>query len=487
MNSQRIVVRPLLQSVLDAQERQRLKLPAGGVRVAMADGSSLVAAQVVLACSFKTAAPLPACLVAAGGPLGVGLDGPHACDVNATPLQTARVAILGGGTNAATLALAALRAGAQVSLLARSHLRKREHDVDASWMGTSMLRQFWQLTEPLDRLRALRAARPGGSVNARQWAALRAALKTGALRIEEHVQVTDATFDTATSQWTLHLRSSASRCDDDNADGDSTALAPVIADVMWCACGSLPDATHDPVVAPLLKDKRTATHTRVVGGLPVLSDLGGGLRWPGVPLYVVGPYAALAVGPAAGLHAGQRMAAEAVASALTKHAAAAAAGDAPYDAPAGALDLDGLDAGDAVAEALESPFFVLPAPAQPPKQGIDLCQLPQGLPRRNLGSYAWADASGGSDADAADMGLTVRAPLPEALGGVHPLCEFTSRSADVWVVGAEAAYRLHLPALFRDVVPRRCSARVVDAGERSTLIVTLYKSASAPWRMLKTV
>jgi len=448
----------------------------------MADGNSFIAAQVVLACSFKTPAPVPECLTAANGLFSSGLDGPNACDVEATRLNKATVAILGGGTAAATLALAALHAGAaHVTLLARSHLRKREHDVDASWMGMAALRPFWQLSDPLLRLRALRQARPGGSVNAHQWTALRAALKAGTLRIEERVEVTEAVHDAHadTSQWTLHISSCAS-----HADGD-TSLPNVTADVLWCACGSCPDAARDPILASL--NANAATHTRLLGGLPVLSDLAGGVRWPGVPLYVIGQYAGLAVGPAAGLHAGHRMAAEAICSALIKHAAAAAAGDRPYDVPAGALDLDD---DDAETKAMQSPFCAQLTPTTPAKRdssaiGVDLSDLPACLPRFNVEQYSWCDASSG---DVADMRLMVRAPLPEAMGGVRPRCAFTARSADVWAVGTGAAYRLHLPSLFKEIVPQRCIARVVGAPDGvATLLLTLYKRESAPWRTLKAV
>ena len=97
--------------MLDDNDRVRLKLPAGGVRIHLADGSSLVAARVVLATSSKASA-LPPCLLDSGGPLTSGLDGASAVDVDAQPVTGANVCIIGGGTAAATLALAALSRGA---------------------------------------------------------------------------------------------------------------------------------------------------------------------------------------------------------------------------------------------------------------------------------------------------------------------------------------------------------------------------------------
>jgi cation diffusion facilitator CzcD-associated flavoprotein CzcO len=99
------------QSLLEPEERARLRLPAGGLRVHLSDGGSLVAAQVVLSCAHTQPAPLPPAL-AAGGPSSSLLQGPAACDADAVTLQGARVAVVGGGTSAATLALCALHRGA---------------------------------------------------------------------------------------------------------------------------------------------------------------------------------------------------------------------------------------------------------------------------------------------------------------------------------------------------------------------------------------
>ena len=369
--------------------------------------------------------------------------------------------------------------------MARSYLRKREHDVDASWMGAAALREFWQRTEPMERLKAVRSARGGGSINARYWTALRAALKAGTLRIEEQAAVTSACYDAAVSQWTLHLR-----CGDPASDAVPSQLS-ITADVLWCACGSAPDAGHDPVVAQLLSGE--CVRTRVVGGFPVLTDLSGGLRFPGTPVYVVGHYAALSVGPAAGLHAGQRIAAEAVVAALARHGAAVASGDLPFDVPAGALDLDNLE-DDPQSAAARDPFYVPPSAATQqqrkkcaPQEGVaavDVADLPPGLPRHNIASYTWTEAA--ACGDAADMRLTVSAPLTGHITGETIRSAFTARGADVWVICSDVAYRLHLPVLFREVLPKRCGAHVARAGDGAArLVVTMYKRESAPWRMLK--
>jgi hypothetical protein len=141
---------------------------------------------------------------------------------------------------------------------------------------------------------------------------VRAALRTGApLDIREGATVAAAAWDGA--QWDLTIAedaaaSSASSdaapvkrpatppqgdsapegaCDDDapmlRGSGGKSGAA-LVADVVWLACGAVPDATADP----LLEALRREAPARVLGGLPVLEP---GLRWPGTSLFVLGAHA----------------------------------------------------------------------------------------------------------------------------------------------------------------------------------------------------
>ena len=106
----------------------------------------------------------------------------------------------------------------------------------------------------------------------------------------------------------------------DDAEGERA----IVADLVWAACGEVVDASRDPALRDLSR-----CGGLVRGGFPVLveendapnaeadeSPAGaaspaalGSLRWPGAPLYFVGAYASLSVGPAATTPAGHRMAA----------------------------------------------------------------------------------------------------------------------------------------------------------------------------------
>jgi len=447
------------------------------VRVRLEGGGALLAAQVVLAATHYAPAPPPPPLAAAaaGGRLHVFARGaPLPARLPGAP--GARVAVVGGGTSGATLALAALaRGAAHVTLLTRSALRKREQEVECGWLGEARARPFRALAEPLERLRELRAARRGGSVNARIWAALRCALQRGALRIEEGAEVAAAAEAAPPdAPWRLRLARAASSA----ARGP---LPDVLADELWCACGAAPDAGSDPLLAAL-------PPARLLGGLPLLEP---GQRWPDAPLYLLGRYAALQLGPAAGLAAGQRAGAEAALAALRAQAAAAAAGDSPYDPPAGALPLDALYADE---EALRGPWAELgeaaagAKPARPGAEGrVDVSDLPppgQGV-WRQLSGYSWADGAEAAETAEEAMRIALRLPLPERCAGSGALrAAFAASSLELVAVGEASGtvYRLHLPLLWRRVQPRRCAARLSRDGMR--VDVTLAKLSSEPWRFL---
>ena len=232
-------------------------------------------------------------------------------DVRSVAVRGQSVCIVGGGMTAASLALAALAGGAAcVTWLCRSPLRRREAAVGPAWAGAKALRDFSATTEAVERLRSVREARGGATLNGHTWAAVRAALRAGApLDIREGATVARARWDGA--QWDLHVQEQqdgtcSSAAEDDAAavkrpatppqgeaapegaaDDDApmarggSGAAALVADVVWLACGAVADARADP----LLEALRREAPARVLGGLPVLEP---GLRWPGAPLFILG-------------------------------------------------------------------------------------------------------------------------------------------------------------------------------------------------------
>lgn len=141
----------------------------------------------------------------------------------------------------------------------------------------------------------------------------------------------------------------------DNPSDAAPAATPssqvIVVDLIWVACGATVDVRGDRALSQLAAHGFAA---RILGGVPTLDD---DCRWPGLPLYFVGPYAALTVGAAAALPPGHRMAAEAVSAALARGAAAAARGERPYEAAGGGIPLDVLFDDDEFAD----PHAPLPA------------------------------------------------------------------------------------------------------------------------------
>ncbi|MEH3055085.1 MAG: hypothetical protein PGN13_13980 [Patulibacter minatonensis] len=78
---------------------------------------------------------------------------------------------------------------------------------------------------------------------------------------------------------------------------------------LWLATGFEQDLRRDPLTAPIVAELGTVLH----GGLPEVTE---GLALGAAPVHVIGPYAALGVGPACRNLAGARPAAARIAAAL---------------------------------------------------------------------------------------------------------------------------------------------------------------------------
>lgn len=211
----------------------------------------------------------------------------HASEVDVRSAEVAGrdVLIVGGGLTAACLALQSLARGGRPTLLARRALRARPYDVDASWIGPRRLEPY--LRAPVEERRALiDTARDGGTIPPRTLADLRDAAADPArpLTILEDVDVETV------------LRDLLAR----------TSPTPPL---LWLATGFEQDITRDPLLGPVAQALGIPVH----GGLPEVDEH---LRLDDAPLFVTGPYAALAVGPACRNLAGARPAAQRIVAGL---------------------------------------------------------------------------------------------------------------------------------------------------------------------------
>lgn len=206
-------------------------------------------------------------------------------DVRSADVAGRDVLIVGGGLTAACLALQSLARGGRPTLLARRALRARPYDVDASWIGPRRLAPY--LRAPVEERRALiDVARDGGTIPPRTLADLRDAAADPArpLTIREGIDV-------------------------ETVVRDLLARASPLPPLLWLATGFEQDIARDPLLGPVVRELGIPVH----GGLPEVDEH---LRLDGAPLFVTGPYAALAVGPACRNLAGARPAAQRIVAGL---------------------------------------------------------------------------------------------------------------------------------------------------------------------------
>lgn len=287
---------------------------------------------------------------------------------------------------------------------------------------------------------------------------------------------------------------------DEKPSSSASSLLELTADFVWAACGEIVDASQDPVLQHLLHKGG-----RIVGGYPVLvedktpwiSDLSsssacepqrgsgvttaaanslGSMRWPGLPLFFVGAYTSLSVGPGASLPAGHRLAARAVASAMHAHAKECrkCRGNESYAA--------GLTAAQLVTKVAKEdeggfPRVLRLVPISERHRALmDVRELKArtDLPRVELSRYEVVDE---------DFLIHVRLTLPEAVPTERVRVAFTENSVEVWAAGDKAAYRFFAAKLYKPIIVDRCTFKVSTKKKR--IIVVLHKFDNLSWRFLK--
>ncbi|KAL6461806.1 hypothetical protein MHYP_G00299510 [Metynnis hypsauchen] len=218
-----------------------------------------------------------------------------------------RVMVIGGGLTSAHIISMALQQGAShVTWVLRKHLQLKQFDVgDVESLigryshvehgikldGLAYLRQFYSERSLHRRLAMIKQARKGGAVTPEAYAHLQPFIQSGQLLVRTYCQVTEAKWCYNTQSWKIFL------CDGEQWKGDR----------IWLATGCKLDVNHDPLLSDVIRE----VPIQVLEGWPCISE---SLQWaPGCPLYLMGQYAALQVGPhavnlAGGQAAGLRIA-----------------------------------------------------------------------------------------------------------------------------------------------------------------------------------
>ncbi|XP_051967786.1 uncharacterized protein zgc:113276 isoform X4 [Xyrauchen texanus] len=202
-----------------------------------------------------------------------------------------RVMVVGGGLSSAHIISIALKQGARhVTWVLRKHLQLKQFDVGdiesligryshvehgIKMDGLAYLRQFYNERSIHKRLVMIKQARKGGAVTPEAYAQLLPFVQSGQLLVKAHCQVTEAKWCYQSQSWRVSL------CTGEQWNGEK----------IWLATGCKLDVNQDP----LLSDVRTKFPIQVLEGWPCITE---SLQWtPGCPLYLMGQYAALQVGP----------------------------------------------------------------------------------------------------------------------------------------------------------------------------------------------
>ena len=209
------------------------------------------------------------------------------------------VLIVGGGLSSAHLAIGALKRGAKVLLMGRRAFQEKIFDADPGWLGPKYLKGFNAEIDWDNRWGMIQQARNGGSFTPETLTRLRKFSKEGRVFLYEHCQVTHVTWEG--DRWQVQCNNSAAH----------DCFAHQSIDRIWLATGT----ALDVAVHPLLQEVIQQYPPEIVHGLPVLDQH---LRWPGCELFLMGPWAALQVGPVARNLFGAKLACDRIVPALTK-------------------------------------------------------------------------------------------------------------------------------------------------------------------------
>ncbi|XP_058485608.1 uncharacterized protein zgc:113276 isoform X1 [Solea solea] len=224
-----------------------------------------------------------------------------------------RVMVVGGGlTSAHVVSLALQRGASHVTWVMRKHLQLKQFDVgDVESLvgryshvehgikmdGQAYLRQFYGERSLHKRLAMIRQARKGGAVTPEAYIHLQPFILKGQVDVRTYCQVSEATWCYKSQAWSLSL-----------STGDHWT-----GDMIWLATGCKLDVNQDPLLSEVIKD----FPIQVIDGWPCISE---SLQWAeGCPLYLMGQYTALQVGPHAVNLAGGQAASKRITEDIMRH------------------------------------------------------------------------------------------------------------------------------------------------------------------------
>ncbi|KAM3624704.1 uncharacterized protein V6R79_000454 [Siganus canaliculatus] len=202
-----------------------------------------------------------------------------------------RVMVVGGGlTSAHVISIALLQGASHVTWVMRKHLQLKQFDVgDVESLvgryahvehgikmdGQAYLRQFYNERSLHRRLAMIRQARKGGAVTPEAYIHLQPFILSGQVDVKTYCEVNESSWCYRSQAWSLSL-----------SNGDHWT-----GDMIWLATGCKLDVKQDPLLSEVMKE----FPIQVIDGWPCISE---SLQWTEqCPLYLMGQYSALQVGP----------------------------------------------------------------------------------------------------------------------------------------------------------------------------------------------
>lgn len=214
-------------------------------------------------------------------------------------LASETVLIVGSGLTSGHLAVGAVKRGANVVMMARRTFQEKLFDAEPGWLGPKYLKGFHAEPDMQARWQMVQNARNGGSLTPAMMTRLRKLKHQGQVTFYEDCQVAAAHWQE--TAWKV--------CCDNHSVHTCIAHQPIHR--IWLATGTSLDVQEHPLLTDVLAKHPITT----VNGLPILDKH---LRWQGCELFLMGPWAALRVGPVARNLFGGKLSSDRIVPALTK-------------------------------------------------------------------------------------------------------------------------------------------------------------------------
>ncbi|TIC57990.1 hypothetical protein E3Q01_01324 [Wallemia mellicola] len=231
----------------------------------------------------------------------------------------ARLLVVGGGLTSAQIIDKAYRNGiTNITLICRSHLKMKPFDFDTEWVDkfqnlSKMI--FWREDCRQMRHSMISKARNGGSVNAPYYKLLKDLENKGVLKILTCTEITEAKYND--SRWDVKATTKTAmrsrRTSKDSSFGDmKMENHQLMFDYIVSATGSKIDINEVDFLKKFMKENPIET----TNGLPHITE---DLQWTSdIPLFVMGGFASLELGPSSFNLGGSRDGAERIANRMNE-------------------------------------------------------------------------------------------------------------------------------------------------------------------------